>query len=289
MVVRKLRKTLKRSLALAMAAALMVTSVPEFSVTAVAQEEISQEEVSEQTAPAQTDEGAPQDGNTTEVRSAEQEEDTAGTQASSTEQHETENASETESASDTQSMTEREDSIESETETVTETQTETETDTDDTTESAEDEEESETEERIDKEADTVQGTVIFENDFNEIAAETELAKGVVKQLAEGNMAVEYEADLTQGWGKTLNADSFQLDAEYTAGIKEKATMIFDVYFPDNAGDIGTIKAQAVLRNGGGWDWKAAENTPPYTASDLVTDGVTGYKKLHVTHTSHTEI
>lgn len=72
MVVRKLRKTLKRSLALAMAAALMVTSVPEFSVTAVAQEEISQEEVSEQTAPAQTDEGAPQDGNTTEVRSAEQ-------------------------------------------------------------------------------------------------------------------------------------------------------------------------------------------------------------------------
>ncbi len=281
MVVRKLRKTLKRSLALAMAAALMVTSVPEFSVTAVAQEEISQEEVSEQTAPAQTDEGAPQDGNTTEVRSAEQEEDTAGTQASSTEQHETENASETESASDTQSMTEREDSIESETETVTETQTETETDTDDTTESAEDEEESETEERIDKEADTVQGTVIFENDFNEIAADTELAKGVVKQLAEGNMAVEYEADLTQGWGKTLNADSFQLDAEYTAGIKEKATMIFDVYFPDNVGDIGTIKAQAVLRNGGGWDWKAAENTPPYTASDLVTDGVTGYKKLHV--------
>ena len=33
--------------------------------------------------------------------------------------------------------------------------------------------------------------------------------GVVKQLAEGNMAVEYEADLTQGWGKTLNADSFR--------------------------------------------------------------------------------
>ncbi len=61
------------------------------------------------------------------------------------------------------------------------------------------------------------------------------------------MAVEYNADFTgKGWEQPLNADSFQLDAEYTAGIKGKATMIFDVYFPDSVGDIGTIKAQAVL-------------------------------------------
>ena len=65
------------------------------------------------------------------------------------------------------------------------------------------------------------GTIIFENDFNEIEADTELAKGKVKQLAEGNMAVEYNADFTKGWEQPLNADSFQLDAEYTAGIKRK--------------------------------------------------------------------
>ena len=282
MVVRRLRKTLKRSLSIAMAAALMVTSVPELSVTAAEQETVSEQDISEETAPAETEEGAPQDGSTaegisTEITSAEQKEDTAETQESSTEQHETKSVSETESASDTQSMTEWEDSIESETETAQQTETETETE-EETTES---EAEAETEERIDKKEEAVQGTIIFENDFNEIEADTELAKGKVKQLAEGNMAVEYNADFTKGWEQPLNADSFQLDAEYTAGIKEKAAMIFDVYFPDNVGDIGTIKAQAVLRNGEQWDWKAASNTPAYTASDLVTDSVTGYKKLHV--------
>ncbi len=280
MVVRRLRKTLKRSLSIAMAAALMVTSVPELSVTAAEQEAVSEQDIPEETAPAETEEGAPQDGSTaegisTEITSAEQKEDTAETQESSTEQHETKSVSETESASDTQSMTEWEDSIESETETAQQTETETE---EETTES---EAEAETEERIDKKEEAVQGTIIFENDFNEIEADTELAKGKVKQLAEGNMAVEYNADFTKGWEQPLNADSFQLDAEYTAGIKEKAAMIFDVYFPDNVGDIGTIKAQAVLRNGEQWDWKAASNTPAYTASDLVTDSVTGYKKLHV--------
>ena len=280
MVVRRLRKTLKRSLSIAMAAALMVTSVPELSVTAAEQEAVSEQDIPEETAPAETEEGAPQDGSTaegisTEITSAEQKEDTAETQESSTEQHETKSVSETESASDTQSMTEREDSIESETETVLQTETETK---EETTES---EAEAETEERIDREEEAVQGTIIFENDFNEIEADTELAKGTVKQLAEGNMAVEYNADFTKGWEEPLNADSFQLETEYTAGIKEKATMIFDVYFPDSVGDIGTIKAQAVLRNGDNWDWKAASNTPAYTTSDLVTDSVTGYKKLHV--------
>lgn len=280
MVVRRLRKTLKRSLSIAMAAALMVTSVPELSVTAAEQEAVSEQDISEETAPAETEEGAPQDGSTaegisTEITSAEQKEDTAETQESSTEQHETKSVSETESASDTQSMTEREDSIESETETALQTETETE---EETTES---EAEAETEERIDREEEAVQGTIIFENDFNEIEADTELAGGTVKQLAEGNMAVEYNADFTKGWEEPLNADSFQLETEYTAGIKEKATMIFDVYFPDSVGDIGTIKAQAVLRNGAQWDWKAASDTSAYTASDLVTDSVTGYKKLHV--------
>ena len=276
MVVRRLRKTLKRSLSIAMAAALMVTSVPELSVTAAEQEAVSEQDIPEETAPAETEEGAPQDGSTaegisTEITSAEQKEDTAETQESSTEQHETKSVSETESTSDTQSMTERKDSIESETETVLQTETET----------TESEAEAETEERIDKKEEAAQGTIIFENDFNEIEADTELAKGKVKQLAEGNMAVEYNADFTKGWEEPLNADSFQLETEYTAGIKEKATMLFDVYFPDSVGDIGTIKAQAVLRNGDNWDWKAASNTPAYTTSDLVTDSVTGYKKLHV--------
>ena len=292
MVVRKLRKTLKRSLALAMAAALMVTSVPEFSVTAVAQEEISQEEVSEQTAPAQTDEGAPQDGNTTEVRSAEQEEDTAGTQASSTEQHETENTSETESASDTQSMTEREDSIESETETVTETQTETETDTDDTTESAEDEEESETEERIDKEADTVQGTVIFENDFESKnvgdKSDDGNKTGTVTKIG-NNQMMEYDVDLKGASWEEAFATSYALPQPYETPVKEKLTMEFDVYIPDSAegsesrtiADFGLIKLQIVLNNGDNWDWLAADSYPEIKADSFTASDIEGYSKKHV--------
>ncbi len=286
MVVRRLRKTLKRSLSIAMAAALMVTSVPELSVTAAEQEAVSKQDIPEETAPAETEEGAPQDGSTaegisTEITSAEQKEDTAETQESSTEQHETKSISETESASDTQSMTEREDSIESETETVLQTETETE---EETTES---EAEAETEERIDREEEAAQGTIIFENDFNCEEADSSLGGGTIKALADGNMAVEYDVDLSQrtegNWVKAFQAD-LELPDLYNAGTAEKLTMSFDVYFPDSEtgteSGIGTLTAQAVLRNED-WDWKQAKTMPSYTDSDLVSGGIDGYKKFHV--------
>ncbi len=284
MVVRRLRKTLKRSLSIAMAAALMVTSVPELSVTAAEQEAVSEQDIPEETAPAETEEGAPQDGSTaegisTEITSAEQKEDTAETQESSTEQHETKSVSETESASDTQSMTEREDSIESETETAQQTETEEET--------TESEAEAETEERIDREEEAAQGTIIFENDFNCEEADSSLGGGTIKALADGNMAVEYDVDLSQrtegNWVKAFQAD-LELPDLYNAGTAEKLTMSFDVYFPDSEtgteSGIGTLTAQAVLRNED-WDWKQAKTMPSYTDSDLVSGGIDGYKKFHV--------
>lgn len=285
MVVGRLRKTLKRSLAIAMAAALMATSVPDFSVTAMAEEAVNEESTSEKAASKETGEGA-QDEESADSVSAEQKEDTAETQESGTEQHETQNASETEDASDTESMTEREDK----TETQTEVQTETETDSDDTTESDEDEEESETEERLDKNTDEEQGqgTTIYENNFNDATADSSLGGGTVKALADGNLAIEYEVDLsarTDGdWVNAFQAD-LPLADSYDASNAEKLTMSYDVYFPDGETGtesvIGTLTAQAVLRNGDKWDWKQAKNMPSYADSDLVSGETDGYKKIHI--------
>ncbi len=63
MVIGRLRKTLKRSLSIAMAAALMVTSVPEFSAAAMAQEEVYDESTLDQAVPAKSEEGTSQDEN----------------------------------------------------------------------------------------------------------------------------------------------------------------------------------------------------------------------------------
>lgn len=285
MVVGRLRKTLKRSLAMALAAALMATSVPDFSVTAMAEETVSEENTSEKAASKETGEET-QDEESADSVSEEQKEDTAGTQESGTEQHETENASETEHASDTESMTEREDKTETESET--ETRTETETDTDDTTESVEDEEESETEERLDKNADVEPGQTIYENDFNSEEAESSLGGGTVKALADGNMAIEYDVDLskrTEGdWVKAFQAD-LSLVNPYNISSAEKLTMSYDVFIPDSAtgaaSEIGTLTAQAVLRDEDDWNWRQAKSMPGYTDSDLVSGGIDGYRKIHV--------
>lgn len=263
----------------------MATSVPDFSVTAMAEETVSEENTSEKAASKETGEET-QDEESADSVSEEQKEDTAGTQESGTEQHETENASETEHASDTESMTEREDKTETESET--ETRTETETDTDDTTESVEDEEESETEERLDKNADVEPGQTIYENDFNSEEAESSLGGGTVKALADGNMAIEYDVDLskrTEGdWVKAFQAD-LSLVNPYNISSAEKLTMSYDVFIPDSAtgaaSEIGTLTAQAVLRDEDDWNWRQAKSMPGYTDSDLVSGGIDGYRKIHV--------
>lgn len=291
MVVRRLRKTLKRSLSIAMAAALMVTSVPELSVTAAEQEAVSEQDISEETAPAETEEGASQDGSTaegisTEITSAEQKEDTAETQESSTEQHETKSVSETESASDTQSMTEREDSIESETETVLQTETETE---EETTES---DAEAETEERIDKEEEAVQGTIIFENDFESKSvgdkSDEKDKSGTVVKIGD-NQVMEYTVALQgTGWEQAF-ATSYALPQAYETPVKEKLTMEFDIYIPDSAensetrtvADFGTMKLQLVLNNGDNWDWLASNSYPEIKADSFTASDIDGYSKKHV--------
>ena len=291
MVVRRLRKTLKRSLSIAMAAALMVTSVPELSVTAAEQEAVSKQDIPEETAPAETEEGAPQDGSTaegisTEITSAEQKEDTAETQESSTEQHETKSVSETESASDTQSMTEREDSIESETETVLQTETETE---EETTES---DAEAETEERIDKEEEAVQGTIIFENDFESKSvgdkSDEKDKSGTVVKIGD-NQVMEYTVALQgTGWEQAF-ATSYALPQAYETPVKEKLTMEFDIYIPDSAensetrtvADFGTMKLQLVLNNGDNWDWLASNSYPEIKADSFTASDIDGYSKKHV--------
>lgn len=288
MVVGRLRKTLKQSLAIALAAALMATSIPDFSVTAMAEETVSEENTSDKAASKETGEGA-QDEESTDSVSTEQKEDTTGTQESNTEQHETENASETEHASDTESMTEREDKTESETE----TRTETETDTDDTTKSVEDEEESETEERLDKNADVEQGQedVIYKNDFNNLETgkpltDNEGEKGIIAELSNGNMAVVYDVDLSQPdkddspWSTAFQAD-LSLPDMYNVSSAEKLTMSYDVYIPTSNTDIGTLTAQAILRNGDRWEWKQANTMESYTNSNLVSGEIDGYSKISV--------
>lgn len=127
--------------------------------------------------------------------------------------------------------------------------------------------------------------VLYNSDFNSETADATLAKGTVKALADGNMAIEYSADLSasDGWTNMFQADSFSLNTPYDASKAEKMNLSYDVYFPDDSdtSTFGTVKAQAVLRNGGDWDWDQVSNLPAYTQADFVSGDVADYKKLHV--------
>lgn len=125
--------------------------------------------------------------------------------------------------------------------------------------------------------------VLFESDFNSESADQTLAKGTVKQLADGNMAIEYSADLSAAteWTNMFQADSLSLSAPYNASKVKKMNLSYDVYFEDNAGQIESVTAQAVLRNTSEWNWKQASNMPSYTDDNLVSSDIEGYKKLQV--------
>ncbi len=291
MVVRRLRKTLKRSLSIAMAAALMVTSVPELSVTAAEQEAVSEQDIPEETAPAETEEGAPQDGSTaegisTEITSAEQKEDTAETQESSTEQHETKSVSETESASDTQSMTEREDSIESETETAQQTETEEET----TESEAEEPEEP---------ATPANEEVFYEENFNDISDIASLVNmegstlpkdasgnvlASVEELSTGNKAIKIPVDLskTTEWTDIFKVQ-IDLPSEYAKQISEKVVMSYDLYFPEGSvgADFDTMTVMPGLKSGKNWTWVTVKNGRNYTTENWAETDIEGYKVFHV--------
>ena len=125
--------------------------------------------------------------------------------------------------------------------------------------------------------------VVYKSDFNELTADTELAKGTVRQLADGNMAIEYSADLSasEGWTSMFQADSLSLDTPYDASKAGKMNLSYDVYFEESAGGIGTVKAQAILRNTGDWNWNQATALPVYTDADLTSGEIADYQKLHI--------
>ena len=338
MVIGRLRKTLKRSLAAAMAVAMMATSVPQFSVTAMAQEEVYEEQTSEKAATDRTDEGTIQDGDSAGSKSTEEKKDNAETQEIVTEQSGTENASKIEEEAETEpviqhttepeevsetrtetkteekpeevSETKTEEKQEESSETKTEEKLESETDTDVQTETAsetmteeagttdqnekETESELETEEMVEKNSDSekeqrqedeIVGKLIYENDFNELSADSVLANGTIKELSNGNMAIEYTANLEGEWKDVFQAD-FPLDSAYTEPITEKMTMGFDVYIPkiqsEGEAVIGKMAAKAVLKTGDKFDWTEGENPLlDLTDADLVDSEIDGYSKFHV--------
>nr|MDE6363534.1 hypothetical protein [Lachnospiraceae bacterium] len=298
MVVGRLRKTLKRSLAIAMAAALMVTSVPDLSVTAMAAEAAYKEDISEKAASEETEEGASQDGQSTDNESTEQKEDTVETQESSSEQNETENASETEKESDTESMTEREDSTESETD----TEIQTETRSVDITESDEDEESLDKESDKEQRQEEIQGTTIYENDFDNVEklADVVNVEGStlpkdaddnlnvsIAELADGNKAIKFTTDLSnaEGWEDIFKAE-IDLSNEFAKTISDKVVMSYDLYFPaESVGeDFGVMTPMAALKSGENWTWITQKSWPSYpddTNQWSTDDQVTGYKVFHV--------
>lgn len=123
--------------------------------------------------------------------------------------------------------------------------------------------------------------VIYENSFDDV---TNLEDFTVAELAAGNKALEFTANLseTTGWTDIFKV-SLPLANPYTGEVTDKLVMEFDVYFPEGSigADFGTMKAQAALQVGDGWEWITQKAWPSFTESDLVTEEtVTGYKKYH---------
>ena len=288
MVVGRIRRTLKRSLSMAMAAALMVTSVPQLSVTSMAQEEenavwengtdehssemAGHGETEEEKSP-KTDSADTVSTDETDESAAEEKKDSDETQETGDEQDGQEKDSEDESGSETDSEADEEDQKQLGQD-ITEEESET-----------EEEEEEKKVNDPDKgraQEDAVTGKTIYENNFDAETEGSSLANGTVAKLADGNMAVEYDVDLSEskGWTDIFQA-GFDLNPSYDEAVKEKLTMGFDVYFPDSVEDIGKIKAKAVLKVGDEWTWTEGNGFPEYTASDLNPSGIEGYKKIHV--------
>ena len=206
MVIGRLRKTLKRSLSIAMAAALMVTSVPEFSAAAMAQEEVYDESTLDQAVPAKSEEGTSQDENLTDSASTEERQDNKDTHEVDTEQAETkssaEESSETEHA--TQSTAVQEEA--SETETSTERHTEERTE-------SELESERKTEEKTESESETERKTEMESQ--TETVKETEEA--CTTTIEETETESETELETEEKVDKNSDADKEQRQEEEIVG------------------------------------------------------------------------
>ena len=138
------------------------------------------------------------------------------------------------------------------------------------------------------EEEPMEGDLVYENNFDEVtdlsAILADTSGATLADIAEGNKAIKYSANLTgDGWENIFQAQ-FNLASPYSESITSKVIMGFDVYFPeDSVGEgFGKFKAQAVLKSGDGWKWTQAKNIPEYSVTELKGDAdVPGYKKLYV--------
>ncbi|MDE7476851.1 MAG: hypothetical protein K2M91_02705, partial [Lachnospiraceae bacterium] len=305
MVIGRLRRTLKRGMSIAMAAALMVTSVPQLSVLSMAQEEknIVQEEgtdenISQEADQGETEEGKSQSGGSTENASTEEDrEDSEETQKISAEQSEEEDGSE--DAGETEADTDAAEDDEKELE---EDKTEEESKT-----KEEEEKKVSNSDKVRAEEDEIEGKLIYENNFDSETENTSLADGIVVKLNDGNMAVEYDVDLSQSeekWTDIFQA-GFDLSPSYDEAITQKMTMSFDVYFKKEGNDntdgseagedgsnsqsnddgtekIGKMAAKAALKVGDASQWTEGDNgLLDLTDADLVDAEIDGYSKFHI--------
>ncbi|MDE7321210.1 MAG: hypothetical protein K2N73_00520 [Lachnospiraceae bacterium] len=292
MAIGRMRRTLKRSLSIAMAAALMATSVPQYSVTTMAQEEgrSVQQEENDENASGTASQGVTEEENAQSEDSDENATADETTESTSEEKKDSDEAQET----DTEQSDGEKDSEEA-------GESETDTDEDDSSESEQDEELETQEEKKasdsdkkDQQEEEIQGTLIYKNDFesNQVGDKSDDGgkTGTVVQLGDGNQAMEYDVDLqgTDDWEEAF-ATSYALSEAYETPVKEKLTMAFDIYIPDSTeenvtksvNDFGTMKLQIVLNDGDDWKWYAADSYPEIKADGLTASDIEGYSKMHI--------
>jgi len=139
-----------------------------------------------------------------------------------------------------------------------------------------------------------QTKIIYEQNFDNISDLKDLGEGdlgtggvvpSLEELAAGNKALKYTVDLSQStaWTNIFQAE-FRIAGGYTEKITDKANMSFDVYIPSEKADssIGTMKAQAVVKCGSGWDWTTQQSWPSYTEADFKeAEEASGFKKIHI--------
>lgn len=301
MVIGKVRRACKRGLSIAIAAAVMATSAPQLSATAMAQEEgmAVLEETTEQT-PAETTEPGDAESGDSQAEDSAQDIETDDGDADQGNTDGTEDGKEDpdQTEDDGTEDSDQEDDAEAEDD-ADDTDAEDDVTPDDDAEPEEDEESAQkliAEEgkvyyaAAQSEEEAVEGKTILEENFDSQTAGTEFddGKATIAQLADGNMAVEYDVDLSESTGWTeIFQTQIVISPAYAEAVTEKMTLSYDVYFPyvtDDGGvsDIGTMKAKAVLKVGDGWTWtEGGGKLYEFASTDLVQDEINGYSKLHI--------
>lgn len=315
MALGRFKRTIKRSLSIVMAAALIATSIPQLSASATAQElgnanpefeeqvlENSEGETdSEKSKPEESEQESDKETNSeqpTEETSKEKESDESTTIAKEETSKERESEEYTATKDSTKEENKSDKETESESDTVKETseeKRENEETKEDTTKTVEFEEDTtdvdeyekdkngdkvtdNKEENKDNREENTEGKIIYQNNFDEL---NELTGFTLAELESGNKAIEFSVDLS---GKTEWENIFQaslpLSPSYDEAIKEKLTLSYDVYFPDGVSDIGTVKAKAVFKLGDTYTWTEGSELIPFTANDFI-DEINGYKKIHI--------